>query len=258
MTDDDFKGEPDDSSRAWQLAIDDGCVSYDFVFHALYAQYDDAPGSRFQRRAIELYPKLLSTFWATFGPIERSFYADKIRAGAVLCHHCSPDGANARDGSNDNQGSRDVKRANAPDGSETPQAERGDYSLFSIIWWDTIGFDADDARALFARLELLRTRVDKDLRNTPDHGVCVQFLYGIITSLIASLHREHLDRLQAGMGEPSARHKAEIRRLEERVRDAERAYQTAAQRIAQEHYFRGVVWGGAATLLLASSYLRTA
>lgn len=233
---------PDSALELKDAALRDS-ASFAQYFRALYEGQPGNPGARADVIALDaaLYENLLHAFEAEHGPIEQSFYANSIQAGAVLTRH-----------------------------------PNGFLELAVEIYWDTVHFDADEARHVYFRLNALRDRVNSFLTPTPSrrrshieqklhlperqaigrdaHEVEVRFLYGIAKDLIASISREQLGydgrsrgsrgRIgQEDLRKPSARHHDEMADLQTCLAGAEESYAKSATRAAQQWYWRGTAQG---------------
>lgn len=230
--------EAPDSALELKDAALRGRASFAQYFRALYEGQAEN-GARADVVALDAaaYDGLLHAFEAEHGSIEQSFYANALQAGTVLTRHSD-----------------------------------GSLELAIEIYWDTVQFDADEARHAYFRLNALRDRVssfltppaprarsslERTLHLPPQpaigreaHEVEIRFLFGIAKDLIASVNREQLDYQQRSrdahgrindekLRRPSTRHTGEMNDLQDCLARAESSYIKSATRSAQQWYWRG-------------------
>ena len=223
-----------DSALELLHAAQSGDVSFAQVFRALYEGRLD-PKKTTREDVINLeryvYPDLLTAFEKAHGPIVKSFYANLVEAGAVVT-----------------------------------RAPTGRLELAIEIWWDQVGFNAHDARVLYARIQALVDQINSFLGTSPpagrlphlgpalrygreSHDLAIRLMFEISRDLIGSINREqwaYEDRCRNAprtseekLAEPCARHLLEIRDLSDRLDSAEKTYVSSAKRAAQQWYWRG-------------------
>jgi hypothetical protein len=264
-------------------AADRGEASFSQTFWARVLASDRRYDAKITERAAELVPVLLEAFEDRYGHIVESRYGYSCAAGAVLLERV--DGLES--GTETGPWAK-LKRwvtglvagLTPPTADPRPKVPRaGDCDAF--VQWQFLHFDSQEASELLSNVLALRDRIvsflpEPDPRQADARGIAVRRLYGIAGELTESVDSEEQHWLEAlsaeqtrranvpdgqptsryapsqepGDNRPQARFVRGLASLRARLAQVETVYLAAVQRVAQQAYLAGMLWGFVCLLLV--------
>jgi hypothetical protein len=257
-------------------AADRGQASFSQTFWARVLASDRRYSAEVTGRAAELVPVLLDAFEARYGHIVDSRYGYSCAAGAVLLERVDGSAPELEPGAWARL-TRWVTGLLAgltpPTADPRPKVPRaGDFDAF--VQWQFLHFDSQEASELLSNVLALRDRIvsflpEPDPRQADARDIAVRRLYGIAGELTESVDSEEQHWLGAltaeqsrranapdgqpvsgyapsqepGDNRPQARFVRGLASLRARLAQVEVVYLAAVQRVAQQAYLAGMLWG---------------